>query len=458
MKNRDYFFGKNILVLGLAKSGFAASRLLSRLGANVVVNDAKPCEENEEAKQLKKEGIEVICGHHPLSLLDEPVDFVVKNPGIPYSNEIVKKAVNKNIPVITEVEIASIISEAEMIAITGSNGKTTTTTLIGEMLKNSGRNPIVAGNIGTVVCEVAEKATKNDILVTEVSSFQLQGTISFHPKVAVLLNIYDAHLDYHGTKENYVDAKKKIVTTLTENDFFVYNACDPLANMIADENKRAKKVPFSLQKEVKNGAYVKGGTVYFQGEPVISADEIVLPGKHNLANILAAISAAKLMGAHDEQIVKVLKTFTGVKHRLQYVDAICGRKFYNDSKATNIFATKTAIRAFKEPIILLAGGLDRGNGFDELIPDLKESVKGMIVFGETKQKLMEAAKRANVSYIAEAENVIDAVPKAFEQSKEGDVILLSPACASWDQYKTFEERGDKYIEAVFDLKKKICTE
>lgn len=457
MKNRDYFQGKNVLVLGLAKSGFAASRLLVRLGANVIVNDAKPFENNQEAEQLTKEGIEVICGAHPISLLDEPIDFVVKNPGIPYSNVIVEAAIAKSIPVITEVEIASIISEAEMIAITGSNGKTTTTTLTFEMLKNSEKNPIVAGNIGTVVCEVAEKATEQDVLVTEVSSFQLQGTNEFHPKVAMLLNIIDAHLDYHGTKENYIAAKSKILANLTARDYFVYNADDPIVAEVAKQCEAGQKVPFSTKKELNHGAYVKDGILFFKNEAIIAKEDVILPGKHNLENVLAAISAAKIMGAHNEQIVKVLKTFSGVKHRLQYVDKISGRKFYNDSKATNIFATKTAIDAFSQPIILLAGGLDRGNSFAELIPALKK-VKGMVVFGETKQKLIEAANDAGVKTVIESENVEDAVSKAFNQSNDGDVILLSPACASWDQYKTFEERGDKYINAISELKNSIIYE
>lgn len=450
MKNAERFKGKNILVLGLAKSGFASSRLLHRLGASVIVNDAKPYEENIEAKKLEDDGIQVICGAHPLTLLDEPIDFIVKNPGIPYSNVLVQEAMAKNIPIITELEIASIISEAEMIAITGSNGKTTTTTLISEMLKGSSKTPIVAGNIGTVVCEVAEKATKEDVLVTEVSSFQLQGTVEFHPKVAVLLNIFDAHLDYHGTKENYISAKKKIFANLLKDDYLVYNADDDIVSDIVKECP-AIKIPFSVEKQLEDGAYVKDGIVFFQNEPIISLEEIVLPGKHNLANILAATSSAKIMGATNEQICIVLKTFTGVKHRLQYVATIQGRKFYNDSKATNIFATQTALNAFSSPVILLAGGLDRGNSFDDLVPSLKK-VKGIVVFGQTKAKLIDAAQKAGIKEIVEAENVVDAVPKAFSLSKEADIILLSPACASWDQHKTFEERGDKFIEAVANLK------
>lgn len=451
MRDEKQFVGKNILVLGLAKSGFAASQLLHRLGANVTVNDAKPLEENKEARELEKKGIRVICGAHPLSLLDEPIDVIVKNPGIPYTNPIIEKAVNKGIPIVTEIEIASLISEADMIGITGSNGKTTTTTLIVEMLKNSNRVPLVAGNIGTVACEVAEKATRENIIVAELSSFQLQGTVHFHPKVAVLLNLFDAHLDYHGTKQQYVDAKKRLFANLSEDDYFIYNADQDLV-VHSVKDVTGKGIPFSKNRVVENGVYVDKDHIYFQGEEIIPIKNIALPGAHNLENILAAIAASKIMGAKNEQIVKVLQTFSGVKHRLQYVDTVEERKFYNDSKATNILASSTAVTAFQEPVILLAGGLDRGNSFEPFIDTLSR-VKAVITFGETKEKIAAAAREAGVKLVDFAEKVEDAVPKAFEISSSGDVILLSPACASWDQYKTFEERGDRFIEAVNNLKK-----
>ncbi|WP_216830873.1 UDP-N-acetylmuramoyl-L-alanine--D-glutamate ligase [Alkalihalobacterium elongatum] len=449
MKNEQQFKKQHVLVLGLAKSGDAASRLLFRLGAHVTVNDAKPLEENPQAKDLESLGIKVVCGAHPLTLLDGPIDFIVKNPGIPYSNPLIAEALKRGIPVVTEVELASKISEAEMVAITGSNGKTTTTTLIVEMLKNSGRDPLVAGNIGTVACEVAEKATKENIIVTEVSSFQLQGTENFHPKVAVLLNLFDAHLDYHGTKEAYGLAKAKIFANLDDDDFYVINVDDEDVVKLADSVK-AVKVPFSTTKEVVDGAYLKDNFVYFKDEKIMSVADIVLPGMHNLENILAAIAASKTMGANNEEIINVLKTFTGVKHRVQYVATFNDRKFFNDSKATNILAAQAAVSAFTDPVILLAGGLDRGNSFNAFIPSL-EKVKAVVTFGETKEKIKAAAKEAGVAIIEEVLDVAEAVPAAYNLSSAGDVILLSPACASWDQYKTFEQRGDIFINAVEKL-------
>ncbi|OIJ13258.1 UDP-N-acetylmuramoyl-L-alanine--D-glutamate ligase [Anaerobacillus alkalilacustris] len=451
MKNIQFYTGKKVLVVGLAKSGVAVSKLLHKLGAKVVVNDQKPIEENIQARELQELGVEVICGGHPLELLDQDFELVVKNPGIPYTNPLIKKALEKGIIVITELEIASIISEAEMIAITGSNGKTTTTTLIFEMLKESERKPLLAGNIGTVACEVAQVATKNNVLVTEVSSFQLMGTENFHPKISVFLNLFDSHLDYHGTKQAYGEAKAKIFANLTKEDYYVINEDDPNVVRLS-EGVTGNRVTFSVKKKVENGAYIENNTIYFQNKKIISLDKIVLPGAHNLENILAAICAAKLAGAKNNRIVEVLSTFAGVKHRTQFVTVINERKFYNDSKATNMFATKVAISAFSDPVILIAGGLDRGNEFDDLIPTLKK-VKGVVLYGETAQKLANAAKKAGLSFIKTVNNLNEAVNEAYDSSSKNDVILLSPACASWDQFKTFEQRGDTFIEAVHNLEK-----
>lgn len=450
MKNIHVFKGKNILVVGLAKSGVAASKLLHQLGANVTVNDQKPLEQNQEAQSLMAEGIQVICGEHPLTLLDGGVDLVVKNPGIPYKNPLIVCANEKNIPVVTEVELAYQISEAEFVGITGSNGKTTTTTIIYEMLKQGRKKPLIAGNIGTVACEVASKATDDNIIVTELSSFQLVGTTTFRPKIAVLLNIFDAHLDYHGSRKNYALAKANIFKNQMADDFCVVNADDAEVMELSNMSKGIK-IPFSVTKKVENGTYILDDAVYFQNEKIIERNEIALPGNHNLENILAAVSVAKLLYTPTDTIKQLLQTFTGVKHRLQYIDTIQGRKFYNDSKATNILATQKALAAFNEPTILLAGGLDRGNGFDELIPYLK-NVKMLITFGQTAKKVEESARKAGIVHIKEVDNVEAAVPVAFEHSNMGDIILLSPACASWDQFKTFEERGDIFINAVHKLK------
>ena len=450
MKQINTYLHKKILVLGLAKSGVTAAALLHKLGAFVTVNDKKPLSENPEAQGLLEQGIKVICGEHPVELLDEGFELIVKNPGIPYQNPIIEGALEKGIPVLTEVELAYQISEAPFIGITGTNGKTTTTTLIFEMLNEGKKNPLIAGNIGTVASGVAGEATPENNIVIELSSFQLMGIQTFNPKIAIITNLYDAHLDYHGTRVEYHKAKANITKNQTETDYFIYNADQQEVRKIA-EYSQASIIPFSTKRVLNEGAYIRDGWICFNGEKVMKVDEIALPGVHNLENILSAMAAAKLTGVSNEAIQTVLRTFTGVKHRLQYVTEIADRKFYNDSKATNILATINALQAFKAPIILLAGGLDRGNEFDELLPYLK-NVKALITFGQTAHKIKRVGTEAGIKQINTVDNVEKAVPVAFEYSEPGDVILLSPACASWDQYKTFEVRGDIFIEAVHKLK------
>ncbi len=450
MKETNRYRHKKILVLGLAKSGVGAASLLHRLGAFVTVNDFKPLAENPEAQGLLEEGITVICGGHPIELLEEGFELIVKNPGIPYHNPMIKGAQEKGIPVITEVELAYQVSEAPFIAITGTNGKTTTTTLVFEMLQEGRKKPLIAGNIGTVASEVAQEASEENNIVIELSSFQLMGIKEFRPRIAILTNLYDAHLDYHGTREEYHAAKANITMNQTSSDYFIVNADQDKVMEVAAASK-AKIVPFSSTRELDEGAYVKDGWICFNGEKVMERRDVSLPGAHNLENILSSVAAAKLSGVENNAIISILGTFAGVKHRLQYVGEFQSRKFYNDSKATNILATKNAISAFSDPVILLAGGLDRGNGFEELIPSLKQ-VKAIVTFGQTAEKIEKAALEAGIKIIERVDNVEKAVPSALKLSEPGDVILLSPACASWDQYKTFEVRGDMFIDAVHKLK------
>ncbi len=436
-------------MLGLAKSGVTAASLLHKLDAFVTVNDQKPLSENPAAQGLLQEGIKVITGSHPIELMDEGFQYVIKNPGIPYTNPLIQKAIEKGIPVLTEVELAYLISEAEMIGITGTNGKTTTTTLLFEMLADGDQNPLIAGNIGTVASEVAQEAGPHNKMVVELSSFQLMGIEEFKPHIAIITNLYEAHLDYHGSLHDYWQAKVNITKNQTEDDFLIINE-DQTHLIAAVAHTKAQVVPFSTTKEVLDGAYIKEDAIYFRDEFIVSLDDIVLPGAHNLENILSAVAACKLYDVPNESIRKVLSTFAGVKHRTQFVKEVEGRKFYNDSKATNSLATKSALNAFAGPTILLAGGLDRGNDFDDLIPYLK-NVSTLIVFGETAQKLAETGRKAGIESIITVDNVEKAVPVAYEHSQPGDVILLSPACASWDQYRTFEERGDMFIQAVHML-------
>ena len=449
MKKITMFEHKKVLVLGLAKSGVAAAELLHKLGAFVTVNDAKPFEENDAAKRLLEQGMNVICGRHPEALLDEGFELVVKNPGIPYSNIIVKDALQRNIPVWTEVELAYLISEAPMVGITGSNGKTTTTTLLFNILNEGKLKPLIAGNIGTVACGVAEEAEKDNVIVTELSSFQLMGTNAFKPHIAIWTNLFEAHIDYHGSMEEYAKAKFNVTRNQDENDYLIYNADQEIVATFAAKSK-AKKVPFSSTQILERGISCDDEAIYWNGEAFMQRDIIALPGKHNVENVMCAIAVAKLMDCPQEAMEHVLATFAGVEHRTQFVKELNGRKFYNDSKATNTLATRSALSAFKQPIVLLAGGLDRGHSFEDL-REFMPNVHAVVVSGETADRFAEFAKSCGVETIEKAEWIEDAVEKAYALSKEGDVVLLSPACASWDQYSRFEVRGERFVNAVEKL-------
>lgn len=451
MKQITDYQNKKVLVLGLAKSGFSAAKLLHDLGALVTVNDGKPFDENPEAQDLLALGIKVITGSHPIELLDEDFSLMVKNPGIPYDQPLVQRAIEKKIPVITEVELAYEISECPIIGITGTNGKTTTTTMIADIL-NQGMDVGTArlsGNIGFPASSVAQIATKDDVLVMELSSFQLMGITAFHPEIAVITNLFSAHLDYHGSREEYIKAKWHIQQNMTAADTLILNWKQPELRQLAAGTK-AVVLPFSSEEKVE-GAYLSEGVLYFKDEAIMAAKQLGVPGNHNIENALAAICVAKTRGIANEAIIRALTSFTGVPHRTQFVTRINERTFFNDSKATNILATEMALGGFDHSkLILLAGGLDRGNGFEELIPSLKD-LKAVVLFGETKDKLAEAATQAGIETILFAENAEVAVPLAYELSAVGDTILLSPASASWDQYKNFEIRGDKYMAAVHEL-------
>lgn len=449
MKRIDQFKNKKVLVLGLAKSGESAARLLDKLGAIVTVNDSKPFEENPAAQGLLEEGIKVVTGGHPLELLDEDFALMVKNPGIPYSNPMIKKALDKGMPVWTEVELAYLISEAPIIGITGSNGKTTTTTMIGQVLTAAGQNGLLSGNIGYPASHVAQTATDKDTLVMELSSFQLMGIESFHPEIAVITNLMPTHIDYHGSFEAYVAAKWNIQKNMTVADHLVLNFNQDLAKELA-EKTQATVVPFSTLEKV-DGAYLENGLLYFRGEAVMAADEIGVPGSHNVENALATIAVAKIRGVDNETIKETLSAFGGVKHRLQYADEINGVKFYNDSKSTNILATQKALSGFdNSKVILIAGGLDRGNEFDELVPDIK-GLKKMVILGQSAERVKRAADKAGVEYV-DATDIVDATRKAYHLAGAGDIVLLSPANASWDMYPNFEVRGDLFLKTVAELK------
>ena len=449
MKKIANFANKKVLVLGLAKSGESAARLLDKLGAIVTVNDGKPFEENPAAQSLLEEGIKVVTGGHPLELLDEDFELMVKNPGIPYDNAMVVRALEKKIPVITEVELAYLISEAPIIGITGSNGKTTTTTMLAQVLTAGGQNGLLSGNIGFPASQVAQTASSKDTLVMELSSFQLMGIEAFHPQIAVITNLMPTHLDYHGSVEDYAAAKWNIQKNMTADNYLVLNFNQDWAKEMASQTQ-ATVVPFSTTEKV-DGAYLEGDVLTFRGEEIMQAAEIGVPGSHNVENALATIAVAKLRGIDNQTIKEVLSAFGGVKHRLQYVGRVNEVAFYNDSKSTNILATQKALSGFdNSKVILIAGGLDRGNEFDELVPDLK-GLKKMVILGQSAARVKRAADQAGVSYL-DATDVRDAAHKAFAQAEPGDIVLLSPANASWDMYSNFEVRGDEFLAAFEELK------
>ena len=460
MKKVDTYRDKNILILGLGKSGFAVAKLLLKLGAHLILNDKKDLKNNNQAAELEKLGVEVISGYHPTEIFDQKdFDYLVKNPGIPYENPMVVTAQKNNIPVITEPEIALGVSEAPYVAVTGSNGKTTTVMLTQQImdhhLSKNGHHAYAVGNIGVPISEVVEYATKDDLLVVEMSSFQLMGVNTVKPKVAAIVDIYNnVHLDYHKSFENYVEAKLRITQSQDEDDYFVVNLDqkDILEKELA--KTKAKVLTFS---EVDKTANYFIGENYLQSQDddeIMEIDEIKIPGIHNQQNSLVAIAISKIMGATDEDIRAVLSTFKGAQHRLEYVMTYNGRKIYNDSKSTNIEAATVAIDSFKQPEILIAGGLDRGFIFDSLIDLFKKHVKTIVLYGETRYLLADAARKAGVKDIVIVNTLQEAVPKAYEASEKGDVILFSPACASWDQFNTFEERGDFFVKFVKELKTK----
>ena len=442
------YLGKSVLVMGLARSGMAAARILKELGANVIINDGRVYEENDDAKIMEMEGFEVICGEHPVDLLDRGFELIVKNPGIPYkTTPLLLLAQEREIPIVCEVEIAYAISEAPFIGITATNGKTTTTTLVHEIMQESGIKSKLAGNIGIVSSLVAKDAAADEIIVTELSSFQLMGIRDFRPQIGLILNITEAHLDYHTDIKEYRQAKLNLVKKQLASDFLVYNADD---EFIVSQlwQSPAIKIPFS-QKNKVGGAYLLEGELFYQDEKIINECDVLLKGEHNMQDVLGAIAVCKLYRATNDAITTVLRRFTGVKHRLQFVREVAGVKYYNNSKATNVIATQMALRAFEQPIILLAGGLDRDHDLESLAADFK-NIKEIFAFGQTGKKFLELANKYDIPC-----EVFDVMEETFaaavKVAKTGDVVLLAPACASWDQYVDFEERGNAFIGMVEKL-------
>lgn len=438
------FENKKIFILGMARSGYEAAKLLSDYNNEIIVTDGK--EQKEElVSELESLGVKVIITSDQLSLLDDSFDYVIKNPGIKYDNPVVVKAKELGIKVINEVEMAySFLDKSvNIIGVTGSNGKTTTTTLISEFMKNSFDNVYLGGNIGIPLSNFVRDIKPNSYLVLEISDHQLCDMYDFKTNVSVLTNITPTHLDFHKSYEVYQMTKKKIFNNHTSDDLAVINKDDEVSMKITDDIK-STKVYYGHDKT--NLAYYDEEGIYYDGKLVIKLDDIILKGKHNYQNIMGAIIAVKKYGVTDEVIQKVLKEFKGVEHRLEYVDTINGVTYYNDSKATNCVSTITALNSFDKPTILLLGGYDRGHSFHDLDDSMK-NVKCVVCFGETKNRIEEFCNDLNIrcyknDTLKEAMNVVKDI------CTPGDVVLLSPACASWDQYDKFEDRGDEFKNLV----------
>lgn len=445
---------RHVIVIGLAKSGVAVAKCLHRLGAKVTVNDQKPLEECPEAAELKELGIPVLCGGHPSDLITDEVDLVVKNPGIPYRIAPIQQAIQKNIPVITEVEVAGQLAKSKIVGITGSNGKTTTTTLVGKILEASHLPVYVAGNIGTALSEVVTQLKEDEWLVAELSSFQLKGTVHFHPHIAACLNVYPAHLDYHETLNDYWESKQRLFQNQTTEDFAILNLDNEICRRMA-ASVRSNVIGFSRTQEVERGAMIREGQIVVRldgnEQVIMPVDQIVLPGEFNIENALAATAITICCGASPEAVREVLSTFRGVEHRLEYVKELDGVAYYNDSKATNPQAATKAIQSFDHPLVWIAGGLDRGIDFSELVSVIKGRVKTLVAYGESAPILLERAKEAEIPERFQTKTIEEAVKIARRQAVPGDVVLLSPACASWDQHTSFEERGSIFKQAVHKL-------
>ena len=440
------------LVIGLGRSGKAGAEALIRLGAEVDVYDGN--EDVEKREWAESIGAEASFGPRPGHV--KGYDMVVLSPGVPTDREYVLEAQADGAEVIGELELAYRYGKGQYYAITGTNGKTTTTTLTGEIFKEAGRPAEVVGNIGVAVMTKAMDASEDTCLITECSSFQLDTTVNFRPRVSALLNITPDHLDRHKTMENYAAAKAKIFANQGPEDFFIYNDDDPVVRKLAEQCP-ARKIPFSRKHEIEgSGAYVKNGDLVVRDRNFIfvicRADALKIPGQHNLENALAAAAIAFFAGIPIDAITKVLKSFRGVEHRIEDCGTVNGVKYINDSKGTNPDAAIKAVLSFQN-IILIAGGYDKGASFDEFIGGFEGRVKALVLMGKTAPKIREAAERAGFTEIHTAENMKDAVDISIILAVSGDTVLLSPACASWDMYKKFEDRGDDFRNCVTALKK-----
>lgn len=443
---------KRVLVVGLGRSGVAAAFFLQEHGAKVAVSDTKSeAQLQQEVSQLLDRGISIEAGRHGERTFRDQ-DLIVVSPGVPPDQPQLQHARTLGIPVIGEVELAFRFLQGKVLAITGSNGKTTTTTLVGEILSKAGKKTLVGGNIGTPVISLAGKSSPESLVVLEISSFQLETIEQFRPWIAAIVNITPDHLDRHHTFEAYAAAKARIFENQTSSDFGVLNADDP-ACVALQKKLKSSLYWFSRKQPVEQGAFLKGDEIIFRQngkeQAVVSRSDIHLKGLHNLENVLAAVTMTMLAGCNPQQIKQAVSEFRAVEHRLELVNTVNGVTFYNDSKATNVDATIKALESFPGNVHIILGGKDKGSDYTVLVPLLRERVKAAYLIGAAAEKIRSQIHGATT--LVSAGTLERAVHQAFEAAKPGDIVLLAPACASFDQFENYEQRGRIFKELVLGL-------
>ena len=447
---------KKVLLVGLAKTGVSTIKKLDKLGASIVVTDIKPKEKLEDIlSQLNGlNNVEYILGSHPEDISD--IDLTIVSPGVPLDLPFIEKLKESNVKIIGEVELAYTLSNNPIfVGITGTNGKTTTTSLVGEIFKEANRDTYIVGNIGNPVIDTVDYTDKNSVLVTELSSFQLESIDTFRPKVSSILNITEDHLNRHHTMENYINAKARIFENQEKSDFSILNYDDSIVRDL-NRNNNASILYFSRKEKIEQGVYLDENNnivISIDGKQitVLNRNELSLPGDHNLENAMAAILMTYVVGVDLEVIKQVLTTFKGVEHRLEFVTNKNGIMFVNDSKGTNPDSTIKAIGSYERPIILIAGGMDKHSDFTDMMKCATKNVKELVLLGETADKIEASARKEGLENITKVKNMEEAVKKAYELAEDGDVVLLSPGCASWDMYPNFEARGLDFKENIYKL-------
>lgn len=461
------FTNKKVLILGMGKSGVAVLDYIYGETHHITVYDEKDLEITNPELFLKLKNLNIVSLLNSSFKVGNEYDYVFISPGFNVLKDVVQEAISGGAVLMGELELASLVAKGEFIGITGTNGKTTTTTLIYKILKDGSNDVIIGGNIGVPVTALLDKTTKKTLIVTEISSFQLQTTNTFRPKVSLLLNITEDHMDIHGSIKNYADAKGNIFSSQTENDFIVYNDDDELVKKQVKRNEKPYKLKFSVAKELSEGLFLKENKIilkikktiknhkYFsssQTYEIMDISEIKLKGEHNLQNILGSIGVCLSLETDIERIKEVISNFEGVEHRLEKVLEMDGKVYYNDSKGTNPDSTIKAINALKENIHIILGGYDKNANYDDLFKAMQGKIKTAYLFGATKNKLKEKFDETKISNYEVYNSLKECVLSASLNAKNGDYILLSPAHASWDMYKSFEERGMEFKNIVFSLK------